>query len=125
MFNFLENKNIRSLTWGPLASGLLTDWYVNNIELKPNSRIQIGREKETKHKLLNTQSTQKVFRKISDICQKYNMSAQILSLLWLLKKKPNNQILVGPSSIDQFMQITKEISSQKHDKIEFNAIDFE
>lgn len=124
MFNFLENKNISSLTWGPLASGLLTDWYVNNIELKPNSRIQVGREKESKYKLLNAQSTQKVLHKISDICQKYNMSAQILSLLWLLNKKPNNQILVGPSSIDQFMQITREISNQKYDKIEFNEIDF-
>ncbi len=124
MFNFLEKKNIRSLTWGPLASGLLTDWYVNNIELKPNGRIQIGREKESKYKLLNTKSTQKVLRKVSDICQKYNMSAQILSLLWLMRKKPNNQILVGPSSIDQFIQITREISNQKHEKIEFNSIDF-
>jgi len=124
MFNFLENKNIRSLTWGPLASGLLTNWYVNNIELKPNGRIQIGREKESKYKLLNAPSTQKVLRKISDISQKHDMSAQILSLLWLLKKKPNNQMLVGPSSINQFTQIIKEISSQKYDNIDFRAINF-
>ena len=122
MFKFLESTNLKTLTWGPLASGLLTDWYLDKTYLKPNSRIELGRENNFKNITLNKISTKNILNKISAYCLKLNISAQVFSLLWILKTKPNNSPLIGPSSINQFIQLVKEVNNEKYKNIDFSSL---
>jgi aryl-alcohol dehydrogenase-like predicted oxidoreductase len=122
LFKFLESTNLKTLTWGPLASGLLTDWYLDKTYLKPNSRIELGRENNIKNITLNKISTKNILNKISTYCLKLNISAQVFSLLWILKTKPNNSPLIGPSSINQFIQLIKEVNNEKYKNIDFSSL---
>ena len=122
LFKFLESTNLKTLTWGPLASGLLTDWYLDKTYLKPNSRIELGRENNFKNITLNKISTKNILNKISAYCLKLNISAQVFSLLWILKTKPNNSPLIGPSSINQFIQLVKEVNNEKYKNIDFSSL---
>jgi aryl-alcohol dehydrogenase-like predicted oxidoreductase len=122
LFKFLETTNLKTLSWGPLASGLLTDWYLNNTFLKPNSRIEVGRENNSKNIILKKTSTKNILNKISTYCFEFNISAQVFSLLWILKTKPNNSPLIGPSSINQFVQLVKEVNNEKYKNIDFCSL---
>lgn len=120
LFNFLESTNLKTLTWGPLAGGLLTDWYLDKTYLRPSSRIEVGRENNSKNIILNKASTKYIFKKISAYCSEFNIPAQIFSLLWILKTKPDNLPLIGPSSVDQFIQLIKEVNNKKYKHIDFS-----
>ena len=120
MFEFLKSTNLKTLTWGPLSSGLLTDWYLDKSYLRPNSRLELGRENSSKQIVLNNASTQYVLKKISDYCLRFNIPAQIFALLWILKTKPDNSPLIGPSSIDQFIQLVEGVNNRKYHNIDFN-----
>jgi aryl-alcohol dehydrogenase-like predicted oxidoreductase len=122
LFKFLETTNLKTLSWGPLASGLLTDWYLNNTFLKPNSRIEVGRENNSKNIILKKTSTKNILNKISTYCFEFNISAQVFSLLWILKTKPNNSPLIGPSSINQLVQLVKEVNNEKYKNIDFCSL---
>jgi aryl-alcohol dehydrogenase-like predicted oxidoreductase len=122
LFDFLESMNLRTLTWGPLASGLLTDWYLDKTYLKPNSRIEVGREKSAKNIILNRIATRNILNKISNYCSELNMPAQVFSLLWILKTKPNNSPLIGPSSTIQFMQLIEGVRGMKYKDIDFSSL---
>ena len=122
MFEFLDSKNLKTLTWGPLSSRLLTGWYLDKTYLRPNSRIELGRENNSKNNTLNKISTKNILNKISDYCLKFNISAQVSSLLWILKTKPNNSPLIGPSSINQFTQLVKEVNNEKYKNIDFSSL---
>lgn len=122
LFKFLETTNLKTLTWGPLASGLLTDWYLDKTFLRPNSRIEVGRENNYKNIILKKTSTKNIFNKISAYCFEFNISAQVFSLLWILKTKPNNSPLIGPSSINQFIQLVKEVNNEKYKNIDFSSL---
>jgi aryl-alcohol dehydrogenase-like predicted oxidoreductase len=122
MFEFLDSTKLKTLTWGPLASGLLTDWYLDKTYLRPNSRIESGKENNSKNITLNKISTKNILNKISDYCLKFNISAQVFSLLWILKTKPNNSPLIGPSSINQFIQLVKEVNNEKYKNIDFSSL---
>ncbi len=120
----MESTSLKTLTWGPLSSGLLTDWYLNKNYIRPNSRIEVGRENNTKNLTLNKKSTKDVLKKISSYCLKFNIPAQIFSLLWILKTKPYNSPLIGPSSIKQFLQLITEVNNNKYNQIDFNSLGF-
>ncbi len=120
LFDFLKSTNLKTLTWGPLASGLLTDWYLDKSYLRPNSRLELGRENTSKQIFLNNTSTQYVLKKISKYCLKFNIPTQIFALLWILKTKPNNSPLIGPSSIDQFIQLVEGVNNKNYHHIDFN-----
>ena len=122
LFKFLDSTNLKTLTWGPLASGLLTDWYLDKTYLRPNSRIELGRENVSKNILLNKISTKNILNKISAYCLELNISAQVFSLLWILKTKPNNSPLIGPSSVNQFIQLIEEVNNEKYKNIDFSSL---
>ena len=122
LFKFLETTNLKTLTWGPLASGLLTDWYLDKTFLRPNSRIEVGRENNYKNIILKKTSTKNILNKISAYCFEFNISAQVFSLLWILKTKPNNSPLIGPSSVNQFIQLVKEVNNEKYKNIDFSSL---
>jgi len=122
LFKFLDSTSLKTLTWGPLASGLLTDWYLNNEHLRPNSRIELGRENNSKSDVLKKRVTKDMLKKISSYCREFNISAQVFSLLWILNKKPNNTPLLGPSTVDQFNQLVTEINNNKYKLINFNSL---
>ena len=124
LFKFLETTNLKTLTWGPLASGLLTDWYLDNTFLKPNSRIEVGRENNSKNIILKKTSTRNILNKIHNYCFEFNISAQVFSLLWILKTKPNNSPLIGPSSVNQFIQLVEGVNNDKYSDIDFISLSF-
>ncbi len=122
LFNLSETINLKTLTWGPLSSGLLTDWYLYQSHLKPDSRIAIGKENFCKKKLLSKTTTQRFLEKLSIYCLEFNIPLQVLALMWILKTKPNNFTLIGPSSISQFVQLVKGISNSNYKNIDYTSI---
>ncbi len=125
IFKILDSTSIKSLTWGPLAGGLLTDWYLTNSILMPNSRLDISREREQKNTLLNKPSTRIILKKLETSCSNLKISAQVFSLLWILKKNPNNLPLLGPSSVDQLFELIHGISNLANLDLEYISFDSE
>lgn len=119
LFSYLESTSLKTLTWGPLAGGLLTNWYSGKSYLRPNSRLKVGREANSKNKILNKSSTQNILKKISAYCKELNIPTQIFALLWIIKTRPNNVPLIGPSSINQFVQLAKGVNNEMYQSIDF------
>jgi aryl-alcohol dehydrogenase-like predicted oxidoreductase len=122
LFEMSEAINLKTLTWGPLSSGVLTDWYLYQSCLKPGSRIAVGKESIYKKKLLSEAMTQSFLQRLSTYCIEFNIPLQVLALMWILKTKPNNSPLIGPSSISQFTQLVEGISSVNYKNIDFTSL---
>lgn len=122
LFAHLASTNLKTVTWGPLASGLLTDWYVDRTHLKPNSRIDLGRERDSKSIILGRIATKSILKKLAVYSLKFNLPAQVISLLWVIKTKPNNTSLIGPSSINQFIQLVEAVNGSKYQHIDFRSL---
>lgn len=105
LFTTAQLTNSGTITWGPLSSGLLTDWYTNNDTIKPNSRIDIGRENKDKSALLHKKQTQEILMNLKVISSKTKISTQKLALLWILKKSPFNSVLIGPSKLSHLTEL--------------------
>lgn len=125
LFSEMRSRKIHTITWGSLSSGLLTDWYLTNSNLKPDSRIKIGKENQKKSILLRENSTKKIIRNISSICKESGISPQVFSVGWVIHQQPNNCLLLGPSSPSQFDELISGINKLKEMKINFNFIENE
>lgn len=106
LFDFAAVSETATLTWGPLSGGLLSDWYAQKKQMKPGSRLDSGREKSSKSALLNDDSTRAVLDELYVLSQKSGLSAQVLALHWLIKKRPDNRVLIGPSTLAQLNDLT-------------------
>ncbi len=99
------SKNIGTITWGTLSSGLLSDWYINNVEIKPNSRLFNGRERSSKLELLNKPTTKEILLLLSKLSKEMEIPSQVIAFSWLLNNKPDNCVLIGPSNLEQMDEL--------------------
>lgn len=120
LIKFLNSRKIKTITWGLLASGLLTEWYIKNSKIKPKSRIESGKELHPKNKLLQRATTQETLRKILRSSKELGISAQIFSVLWAQQTQPKNCLLLGPSSFEQFNELIQGINKFKGNKIDLS-----
>jgi aryl-alcohol dehydrogenase-like predicted oxidoreductase len=119
LISWLHSNKMAIITWGLLAGGILTNWYLENSVIKPNSRIKLGRELQAKSEILQRRTTQEVLKNISRLSKKFSISPQVLSALWAMKTQPKNCMLLGPSSFAQFKELIDGINKFKENKIDF------
>ncbi|MBS3913054.1 MAG: aldo/keto reductase [Bacteroidetes bacterium] len=122
LFSQLETAGIGSITWGPLASGLLRDWYAKNAVAQPGSRIDTSREKDQKIALLNEPSTQKILKALTQLSAETKLPAHAIAIIWQLKKNPANCTLLGPSSLAQFNDLLSHIEIDSAYPVNFASL---
>ena len=105
LFDACISKNLGTITWGPLSSGLLTDWYSSNTKIKPKSRLYHSRERELKFELLEKPTTKEKLLLLSKLSKDTGVSSQLLAVSWILNKKPDNCVLIGPSNKKQLVEL--------------------
>lgn len=105
LFDLMAAEGLKSITWGGLASGLLSEWYVKNDSLKPGSRVITGRERDASLLLLSQANTKKILKQLSKIASDLNVPVQVIALYWILVKQTNNCLLLGVSSVFQLSQL--------------------
>lgn len=116
-FNHAKLKKMGTITWGSLSGGIISDWYANNSQIKPQSRIYYSREKYQKEKLLGRLSTQEILFFIKKISLDYGISLEEIALSWILLNQKNNCTLVGPSKEMQLDIATKCISKKSFEAV--------
>ena len=108
-YNMLESCNddllhqsssigLGAIAWGPLSSGILTDWYAENSRLKQDSRISNGRERSSKEALLALPSTQIILQELKQKSAQSGQPVQKLAIQWILDKSAISSVLLGPST---------------------------
>ena len=104
-FQACSFKQLGTITWGPLSSGLLSDWYANHSKIKPDSRIAKSRDKKSLEKILHNDSTREKLLLLRQLSKETGISTQVLAISWLIKSEPSNCILIGPSNIEQLFEL--------------------
>lgn len=103
LLNLLEERGMGCIPFSPLAQGLLTDKYLNNIP--EDSRAA----KASGHLQTNEITTDKVqqVRMLNDIASSRGQSLAQMALSWLLKDPRVTSVLVGASRPEQLADSLK------------------
>lgn len=103
LLNLLEERGVGCIPFSPLAQGLLTDKYLNNIP--DDSRAA----KASGHLQTNEITADKVqqVRKLNDIASLRGQSLAQMALSWLLKDPRVTSVLVGASRPEQLADSLK------------------
>ena len=103
LLNLLEERGVGCIPFSPLAQGLLTDKYLNNIP--DDSRAA----KASGHLQTNEITAYKVqqVRKLNDIASSRGQSLAQMALSWLLKDPRVTSVLVGASRPEQLADSLK------------------
>lgn len=103
LLNLLEERGVGCIPFSPLAQGLLTDKYQNNIP--DDSRAA----KASGHLQTNEITADKVqqVRKLNDIASSRGQSLAQMALSWLLKDPRVTSVLVGASRPEQLADSLK------------------
>jgi len=103
LLNLLEERGVGCIPFSPLAQGLLTDKYLNNIP--DDSRAA----KASGHLQTNEITADKVeqVRKLNDIASSRGQSLAQMALSWLLKDPRVTSVLVGASRPEQLADSLK------------------
>lgn len=103
LLNLLEERGVGCIPFSPLAQGLLTDKYLNNIP--EDSRAA----KASGHLQTNEITADKVqqVRKLNDIASLRGQSLAQMALSWLLKDPRVTSVLVGASRPEQLADSLK------------------
>jgi aryl-alcohol dehydrogenase-like predicted oxidoreductase len=100
-----ESCGIGSIIWGPLASGLLTDNYSNRSTIALGTRIDVGRERNEKLMLLKNPKTQEILRSMARRRMISGATIQQQAVSWLSKNQKITSILIGPSNMQQLLEL--------------------
>lgn len=103
LLNLLEERGVGCIPFSPLAQGLLTDKYLNNIP--DDSRAA----KASGHLQTNEITADKVeqVKKLNDIASSRGQSLAQMALSWLLKDPRVTSVLVGASRPEQLADSLK------------------
>jgi L-glyceraldehyde 3-phosphate reductase len=103
LLNLLEERGVGCIPFSPLAQGLLTDKYLNNIP--DDSRAA----KASGHLQTNEITAYKVqqVKKLNDIASSRGQSLAQMALSWLLKDPRVTSVLVGASRPEQLADSLK------------------
>lgn len=103
LLNLLEERGVGCIPFSPLAQGLLTDKYLNNIP--DDSRAA----KASGHLQTNEITAYKVqqVKKLNDIASSRGQSLAQMALSWLLKDPRVTSVLVGASRLEQLADSLK------------------
>lgn len=123
----IENNSLKAtsarlgkgiICFSPLAQGLLTDRYLNNIP--EDSRIKKdGRFLKEK----NVTENREVLLKLNDIAAARNQTLAEMALAWILKDSDITSVLIGASRPSQILANIKALENTTFSKAELDAID--
>lgn len=119
LLDVLENDNIGAIAFSPLAQGLLSDKYINDIPV--SSRMSRSNNFLTKDILTN-----EVLKKISslnNIAKSRDQSLAQMSISWLLKDNRITSVLVGASSSEQLLNSLGALDNKSFTDEELASID--
>lgn len=105
VFSAAKSDHVGIITWGPLCGGLLSDWYTGSESLKPSGRLDSGREREQKLKLLHTDPVKRLLKNLSAYAEKRHMSIQQLAVSWVLANENVSCVLLGPTTLTQWIEL--------------------
>ncbi|MFP4060540.1 MAG: L-glyceraldehyde 3-phosphate reductase [Bacteroidales bacterium] len=120
LFDALERFGVGCIAFSPLAQGLLTDKYMNNIPANSRASKDHG---FLKKEHITPLILEKV-KLLNEIAAKRGQSLAQMALAWILKEKRVTSVLVGASSAEQLNENIKSLdnisfTSEELDKIEF------
>ncbi|MGQ1948069.1 L-glyceraldehyde 3-phosphate reductase [Geofilum sp. OHC36d9] len=107
LLDVLGKRGIGSIAFSPLAQGLLTNRYLNDIPA--DSRIAKPHGFLKKESL--TGERQQALRALNDIAAKRGQSLAQMSIAWLLKDSRVTSVLVGASSAAQLGDSVKALNN--------------
>jgi L-glyceraldehyde 3-phosphate reductase len=115
----LKKEGMGCIAFSPLAQGLLSDKYLNNIPKgsradKPHGYLQSNQITSELRKKLN---------QLNDIAQKRNQTLAQMAIAWLLKDDSVTSVLVGVSSADQLKSNKEALQNTAFSKEDLTKID--
>ncbi len=96
LMDVIGKEGLGCITFSPLAQGLLTDRYLNNIPSDSRVGKHTGFLSEERVILMMPQ-----IKKLNEIAVKRGQSLAQMAIAWLLKDKRVTSVLVGASSVTQ------------------------
>ena len=119
LLDILEEKEIGCIAFSPLAQGLLTNRYLNNIPedsriAKPHGFLQ--KESLTGERL-------HAIRQLNDIAEKRGQTLAQMSVAWLFRDKRITSVLVGASSQQQLSDNLQALNNLSFTDEELTQID--
>jgi voltage-dependent potassium channel beta subunit len=119
-----ENYGLGTTIWSPLASGILTGKY--NEEIPSDSRMNLPGYQWLKDLWFGEEGKQKLekVRKLTQLSKELDMSLTHLSIAWCLKNPNVSTVILGASRLSQLednlkaLDVVEQLSTDVMDKIE-------
>jgi L-glyceraldehyde 3-phosphate reductase len=118
LLDVLEQDGIGCIPFSPLAQGMLTDRYLNEIPLDSRAAKPHGFLTEDRVIMMMPQ-----IKKLNEIAVQRGQSLAQMAIAWLLKDKRITSILVGASSVAQLENNLGALGNKKFSKEELEAIE--
>ena len=100
-----DSAGLGLVTWGPLASGLLSAWYVHHQAPRSGSRIADGRERDARERQLAVAATRDLLQRAGLVARRRALSVSQVAVAWILAQRRVNTVLLGPSTPDQCAEL--------------------
>lgn len=119
LLDVVGKRGIGAIAFSPLAQGLLTNRYLNEIPLDSRIAKDYGfLKKETL-----TEDRLKALRQLNEVANRRGQSLAQMSIAWLLKDPRITSVLVGASSVDQLSDSLKSLDNIEFTNEELKLID--
>lgn len=116
--NVLDQEGIGSIVFSPLAQGILTNKYLENIP--PDSRV--GKDTMYLKKEHLTEEKLDKAGRLNEIAKQRNQSLAQMSISWVLSNKTVTSALIGASKPEQITEIVKILDQPQLSEDEKNEI---
>ncbi len=118
LFEYLEENGMGSIIYSPLAQGLLTDKYINNIPEDSRAAKDTGYlQKDT-----ITENKIKKVKELNEIAEDRGQSLSQMALAWVLDKDVTS-VLVGASRVEQIVENVETLNNLTFTNDELAAIE--
>src|SRR5258708_6628664 len=120
LFDHTVRAGVGVIAFSPLAQGLLTSKYLN--EIPDDSRAALLWNEE-RRELLVTEDRLTRIRKLNGIAQERGQSLAQMALAWVLRLPAVTSALIGASKVSQIEENVAPLSNLHFTQEELNAID--
>ncbi len=118
LLDVVEQEGIGCIPFSPLAQGLLTDRYLNDIPVDSRAAKPHGFLTEDRVVLMLPQ-----IKKLNEIAVRRGQSLSQMAIAWLLKDKRVTSVLIGASSVQQLENNLGALAKKDFDKTELQEIE--
>ncbi len=119
LLDTLEKEGVGCITFSPLAQGMLSDRYLN--EIPADSRA--GKEGTALSKNLLSEKNISNIKNLNNIAKKRGQTLAQMALAWNLNKPQVTSVLIGASSVEQIEQNVGALKNLNFSNDELKAID--